>query len=66
MGIAELNNNVITIFANLYFYGNAANDSIGKQIATDINSQWTIENGSVHINGKTYLFVMNASQMLQR
>ncbi len=61
MGIAELNSNVVTIFANLYFYGNAANDSICKQIATDINSQWTIENGSVNINGKTYLFVMNAT-----
>lgn len=61
MGIVELNNNVATIFANLYFYGNAANEILCKQIADDINAQWTIENGSVNINGKNYLFVMKVA-----
>ena len=32
MGIVELNNNVATIFANLYFYGNAANEILCKQL----------------------------------
>lgn len=59
MGIAEINNNIVSIFANLYFYGKAANENICKQIANDINTQWTIENGSVNMHGKSYLFVMN-------
>ena len=61
MGIVELNNNVATIFANLYFYGNAANEILCKQIADDINAQWTIENGSVNINGKNYFFIMKVA-----
>ena len=61
MGIVELNNNAATIFANLYFYGNAANEILCKQIADDINAQWTIENGSVNINGKNYFFIMKVA-----
>ena len=61
MGIVELNNNVATIFANLYFYGNAANEILCKQIADDINAQWTIENGSININGKNYFFIMKVA-----
>ena len=59
MGIVEINNNMISIFANLYFYGYAANEILSKQIADDINNQWTLQNGKANINGETYLFAMN-------
>ena len=59
MGIVEINNNMISIFANLYFYGYAANEILSKQIADDINNQWTLHNGKANINGETYLFAMN-------
>ena len=61
MGIVEINNNTISIFANLYFYGYAANEILSKQIADDINNQWTLHNGKANINGETYLFAMNVS-----
>lgn len=61
MGIVEINNNTISIFANLYFYGYAANEILSKQIADDINNQWTLHNGKANINGETYLFAMNVT-----
>ena len=61
MGIVEINNNMISIFANLYFYGYAANEILSKQIADDINNQWTLHNGKTNINGETYLFTMNVT-----
>ena len=61
MGIVEIDNNTISIFANLYFYGYAANEILSKQIADDINNQWTLHNGKTNINGETYLFTMNVT-----
>ena len=61
MGIVEINNNMISIFANLYFYGYAANEILSKQIADDINNQWTLHNGKANINGEIYLFAMNVT-----
>ena len=61
MGIVEINNNMISIFANLYFYGYAANEILSKQIADDINNQWTLQNGKANIDGETYLFAMNVT-----
>ena len=61
MGIVELNNDRVSIFANLYFYGNAANETLSKQIADDINEQWTLTNGTALIDGKIYSFVMNVA-----
>ncbi len=61
MGIVELNNNKVSLFAHLYFYGNAANEILSKQIADDINDQWTLTNGTALIDGKIYSFVMNVS-----
>ena len=61
MGIVEINNNTISIFANLYFYGYAANEILSKQIADDINNHWTLHNGKANINGETYLFAMNVT-----
>ena len=61
MGIVEINNNTISIFANLYFYGYAANEILSKQIADDINNQWTLHNGKANINSEIYLFAMNVT-----
>ena len=61
MGIVEINNNMISIFANLYFYGYAANEILSKQIADDINNHWTLHNGKANINGEIYLFAMNVT-----
>lgn len=61
MGIVEINNNTISIFANLYFYGYAANEILSKQIADDINNHWTLHNGKANINGEIYLFAMNVT-----
>jgi hypothetical protein len=63
MGIAEINNstNTITIKANLFFYGNAANNALSKQIADDINLFWNILDGLVMVGGRGYGFIMNAT-----
>jgi hypothetical protein len=60
MGIAELNDetNTLTIKAQLFFYGNAANEAISFQIAADINTYWNIENGHVKMNGRQYQFAL--------
>ncbi len=56
MGIAELNEttNTITITANLYFYGDAANEELSFRIGEDINSHWNIPDGHVIVAGKKY------------
>jgi hypothetical protein len=63
MGIAEINNNTNTICikANLFFYGNAANDSLSKQIADDINLFWNIIDGHAMIGGSGYGFILNTT-----
>jgi hypothetical protein len=62
MGIVEINNpyNSVCIFAQLYFYGNAANEELSIQIATDINSFWNIPNAFVNLKGRRYSFLFNA------
>ncbi len=61
MGIAEINNNTNTICikANLFFYGNAANEALSKQIADDINLFWNILDGYAMIGGRGYGFILN-------
>jgi hypothetical protein len=63
MGIAEINNNTNTICikANLFFYGNAANDALSKQIADDINLFWNIIDGHAMIGGRGYGFILNTT-----
>jgi hypothetical protein len=63
MGIAEINNdtNTITIKANLFFYGNAANDALSKQIGDDINAFWNIMDGHAMIGGRGYGFILNTT-----
>ena len=56
MGIVQLDENEVslTLFANLYFYGNAANEMLAGSIAADINQHWTIPEGHARIRGKRY------------
>jgi hypothetical protein len=63
MGVAEINNdtNTICIKANLFFYGNAANDALSKLIADDINLFWNIIDGHAIIGGRGYGFILNAT-----
>ncbi len=63
MGIAEINNdtNTVCIKANLFFYGNAANETLSKQIADDINLFWNILDGHAMIGGRGFGFILNAT-----
>lgn len=63
MGIAEINTNTntITIKANLFFYGNAANEALSKLIADDINLFWNIIDGHAMIGGRGYGFILNCT-----
>lgn len=59
MGIAELNEeaNTLTIYARIYFYGDAANEEISVRVAEDINEHWNISEGHARVNSKTYKVV---------
>ena len=61
MGIAEINEqlNTICIFAQLNFYGDAANEQLSISIAEDVNSFWNIKNGCTYYNGKLHRFFLN-------
>jgi hypothetical protein len=61
MGIVEINQelNIACIFAQIYFYGNEANEALSIQIAEDINAYWNIPNGYVNIAGRRYRFALN-------
>jgi hypothetical protein len=61
MGIAELNDttDTLTISANLYFYGSAANEDLSFQIGEDINEHWNIPDGHAVVNGKRYRVVFD-------
>lgn len=61
MGIAELNDTTgtLTISANLYFYGDAANDELSFQIGEDINEHWNIPDGHAVVDGRRYKVVFD-------
>jgi hypothetical protein len=56
MGEASLdqNNNYLIIHSVIFFYGNAANDELSRQIAADIATHWNQANGQVMIKNKMY------------
>ena len=56
MGEAELNKKelAITIFAELIFYGNAANEILANQIALDIFTHWNEPATAIRINYEWY------------
>lgn len=59
MGEAELQprNNLIIIHSTIYFYGNAANDSLSTQIAGDIANHWNEPGGKSVIKRVIYKVV---------
>lgn len=56
MGEVELQpqNNLVIIHATIYFYGNAANDILSRQIAKDIADHWNEAEGKVTIKRNLY------------
>ena len=61
MGTAELNEETqtLTISANLYFYGNAANEEISFQVGEDIKLHWNIPGAHVTIKGRRYKLIFD-------
>ena len=61
MGTVELNEETqtLTISANLYFYGNAANEEISFRVGEDINEHWNIPGAHAAIKGKRYKVVFD-------
>lgn len=51
MGEVELKpeNNLLIIHATIYFYGNAANEELSRQIANDIEDHWNEPKGNIII-----------------
>jgi len=56
MGEAEINTTrqQIIIHSELFFYGDAANESLSKQIASDIATHWNEANGKVIIRNRLF------------
>ncbi|MFZ1528034.1 MAG: peptidase M10 [Ferruginibacter sp.] len=56
MGIAELNEQTrqLTIYARLFFYGDAAYPQLCIDIARDIEAHWNDPQATVLVNGKIY------------
>ncbi len=63
MGEAELNKDqhVLNIYADLIFYGNAADESLSKVIAADVQMHWNEPGAAVKIHGEWYKvqFIIN-------
>lgn len=61
MGIAELDESAdtLTISANLYFYGDSANEEISFQTGEDINLHWNISDAYASIKGKRYRVIFD-------
>lgn len=59
MGEAELKpeNNLLIIHATIYFYGNAANDELSRQIAKDIEDHWNEPKGKIIIKRSLYAVI---------
>jgi hypothetical protein len=56
MGEAEINTTKqqIIIHSELFFYGDAANETLSKQIASDIATHWNEANGKVIIRNRLF------------
>lgn len=50
---------VLTIHADLFFYGNAAGETISQQIAADIATHWNEPQASVKIKNEWYKIVFS-------
>ncbi len=49
----------VVIHSVLYFYGDAANDELARQIAADINQHWNAAKGKVTLRSKVYTVVFD-------
>lgn len=56
MGEVELQpaNNLLIIHSTIYFYGNAANEILSRQIAKDIEDHWNLPKGKTEIKRNFY------------
>lgn len=56
MGEVELDkaNHILTIHADLVFYGHAADDMLAKQVAADVSTHWNEPNGAVLLDHEWY------------
>lgn len=68
MGEVELKpgNNLLIIHANIYFYGNAANDRLSVQIAKDIADHWNEPKAIVAIHSNFYEVVFDIRGFYER
>ena len=59
MGEVELKpeNNLLIIHATIYFYGNAANEELSRQIANDIEDHWNEPKGNIIIKRSLYAVI---------
>ncbi len=68
MGEAELKpeSNLLIIHSTIYFYGNAANESLAFQIAKDIETHWNEPNGTVTINRNEFKVLFNIQGLYEK
>lgn len=61
MGIAEINEQTatITVTANFYFYGDAANEELSFRVGEEMRRAWNIPNAFAVIKGKKYHVVFD-------
>ncbi len=61
MALAQLvhTSNQLIIHSHFYFYGDAANEQLSKQIATDIDQHWNEPKASIQLKGKWYNVVFD-------
>jgi hypothetical protein len=61
MGVAEIDhdNHQIHLKATIFFYGDAPDEIISRQIARDIQQHWNEPNAHVVINGNSYSIIFS-------
>jgi hypothetical protein len=53
MGIAEFNQQTVTIHSHIITYGNAATPEVTEQIRQEIEDMWNEPRGVIHLDGRT-------------
>ena len=68
MGEVELDtvNKKLVIHSIIYFYGDAANDIISKQVAKDIEDHWNALNGKAVIHKVSYAVIFDIEGIWER
>ncbi|MEY4925715.1 MAG: hypothetical protein RI894_151 [Bacteroidota bacterium] len=52
--VVDEENKTVTIYADMYFYGDEVNDADALNIAAGIQSDWNAANGKIYIKGVAY------------